>query len=181
MFGIRGNGWLPFVHERFLLLLVTWGRVWEVGVVSSLFLNQYWFLLCYANFISVSDQFGWLFLQPSGHAQKKLKSIEWPWIGFDYLKNHNLEQLKSYGKVTRKTKLMIANASIYFVQLLYFSIEKPFCGFQLWKLNDYLQLGFLSMHPLIVIPPPPTVAQTNFKHKSQYNMYVFRPLKTQPD
>ena len=32
MFGIRGNGWLPFVHERFLLLLVTWGRVWEVGV-----------------------------------------------------------------------------------------------------------------------------------------------------
>ena len=29
---VRGNGWLPFVHERFLLLLVTWGRVWEVGV-----------------------------------------------------------------------------------------------------------------------------------------------------
>ena len=29
---VRGNGWLPFVHERFLQLLVTWGRVWEVGV-----------------------------------------------------------------------------------------------------------------------------------------------------
>ena len=32
MFGISGNGWLPFVHKRFLLLLVICGRVWEVGV-----------------------------------------------------------------------------------------------------------------------------------------------------
>ena len=42
---------------------------WEVGVVSSLFLNQYSFLLCYANFISVSDQFGWLLFEPFGHSQ----------------------------------------------------------------------------------------------------------------
>ena len=38
MFGIRGNGWLPFVHERFLLLLVTWVE-YEKWVTNSYIAN----------------------------------------------------------------------------------------------------------------------------------------------
>ena len=65
---------------------------------------------------------------------------------------------------------MTANAAIYFVQLLYVSIEKPFCGFQLWKLNDYLQSG-VSIHAYDDSDSSTTkgFTQSNFKHKSQYN------------
>ena len=88
---------------------------------EPIFLNQYWFLLCEANFILVSDQFGWLFFEPFGHSQKQVKSIEWP---CKYEAELNDSEIPSFGvpsgrKPHRKKSRCIFSLSFFF----FFSIK----------------------------------------------------------
>ena len=92
-------------------------------------------------------------------------------IGFDYLKNHNLEQPKSYGKITRKTSRHNDCQCLYVLcAIALLQHWKTFLWFPTLNATWLSAIG-VSIHasPDSDSSTTKVLTQSNFKHKSQYN------------